>query len=427
MFAFISANKKVKNLLWWIIVLFFLTGMLFSNAILPISITFLAAYGLIFFPISKLVLNFKYKQSVWWLLAIFIMYLAGVVVTSKTNDWLNDIFIKLPVLVFCVVFLMVDFNSRKSILYLIFVFNVFVFLIGLASFINYLTDYQYYNERIFQAKPIPIMTGLNHIYFSMMLAFATLCTVCLLLFERNNLVFLKSKKWFFVINIIILFFLLVILHSIAARTGLLAFYFAFICLSMIYLWLNKKYLISVFVIICVFFLAFLSIRYVSSLHNRFLKTIEDIQVYKEKGNINYYSFSTRVEYWKACVNIFKENPVLGVGNADVKHVLYDYLTKHTPVLDEKNRLDPHNQYLQVLTGSGISGFIIFAGWMLFLLIKSVKRRNYYLMALFFVIAVAFLGESILERQSGIAFVLFFVLLTECLTESFSKNISNEQQ
>jgi len=283
-------------------------------------------------------------------------------------------------------------------------------MVGLASFINYLIDYQYYNDSIFKAKPIPVITGLNHIYFSMMLAFSALNVFAGLIVKTKISENLKISKYYTIVNVVMLILYFVFLHTISARTGLIAFYFSFVFITVFFLVQKRKHYHSVVIIVVMALTGFLSVKYVDSLHNRYMKTIEDIKVYQQKGNINYYSFSTRVEYWKACFHLFKKNPLFGTGNADLKSELYKYLTENKPVLDERNRLDPHNQYLQVLAGTGIFGFLIFTGLMLFLLLKAMKLKNYYLLPLVLVVSISFLGESVLERQAGIAFVLFFILL-----------------
>jgi len=424
-------NQKFKLISWWIIVIAFFIGLTSSNALLSVSIGVLLAHTLFFNKLNDIWLRLKKNMLFWFIFLLFFVYLAGMFISSDINSWLKDIIKKLPWLIIPLALVKNENNSNSSNLLLLSIFNTFIIIIGILSFINYFIDYHYYNQRIFEAKPIPVISGLNHIYYSMMLAFSALVSFTMIVgrqAEYQRWISVKTFKW---INTVYFLVFLIFLHTISARTGLVAFYLSFLVLSMIIMLKHYNIVFSLLLIIIIVMIGFLSVKYIPILNNRYEKTLEDITVYKEKGDINYYSFSTRMEYWKACLEMFTENPVLGVGNPDVQPELNQYLVKNYPILDQKNRLNPHNQYLHMLCGTGLIGFMIFIIILVFMFINAKKRNDYFILSLLFVCSVCFFVESILERQAGIAFFLFFsfVMFFEKKSEggSASHEFSNVQQ
>jgi O-antigen ligase len=62
----------------------------------------------------------------------------------------------------------------------------------------------------------------------------------------------------------------------------------------------------------------------------------------------------RITYWEAAIQIFQTRPFLGVGFGVEKYRVGEYLNKIDPSI--------HNDYLTVLVGTGLIGFIMFMLW-----------------------------------------------------------------
>ncbi|HAG16035.1 MAG TPA: hypothetical protein DCG69_05855 [Bacteroidales bacterium] len=124
------------------------------------------------------------------------------------------------------------------------------------------------------------------------------------------------------------------------------------------------------------------------------------------------STSIRMEIWKNSIALWKENPIRGVGPADVRADIQEKLQTTMPAEFEFANFNMHNQFLESLIGLGIIGFITLC-LILFYIIKIASRQKNSLLAyLILIILVNFIFESMLNRQSGLFFILFFVSLLE---------------
>jgi O-antigen ligase len=151
-----------------------------------------------------------------------------------------------------------------------------------------------------------------------------------------------------------------------------------------------------------------SMRYVPSLHNRYINTIQDIEAFRKGGDINHRSISMRLAAWEKSMEIFKDNPLWGVANADVHDEIkrrYEISNKYD--LSLENQKGPHNQFFYVLAGSGLLGFLLFVLLMIHPVLVFFQRKDYLIFAIFIVMLVSFLVESVLERQVGVTFFCFF--------------------
>lgn len=99
----------------------------------------------------------------------------------------------------------------------------------------------------------------------------------------------------------------------------------------------------------------------------------------------------------------------GVGIGSRQEILNDYYLNYgvytgNPDLGDKGYLDYnfHNQYLEVMTGTGLPGLIL----MLLIIISifiAEKHRLLFPIAVYIIVMVFFMTESVLERQAGIVF------------------------
>ena len=83
----------------------------------------------------------------------------------------------------------------------------------------------------------------------------------------------------------------------------------------------------------------------------------------------------------------------------------------------KNNYNAHNEIFQIYLSIGLIGIILF-----FLLFLNLFIRGGFLMKVFLlVIAVSFIGESILSRQKGIVFFMFFSCILLVYTHNKDRN------
>jgi O-antigen ligase len=132
----------------------------------------------------------------------------------------------------------------------------------------------------------------------------------------------------------------------------------------------------------------------------------------------------RLVMWTVSVKVLKEFP-LGVGTGNVDEVLTSHLNEMNQRELAKQELNPHNQYFQTGIEIGWLGILIIILIILFVTIKAIKFRNWILLIMISNLSFNMFFESMLQRQSGIVFYTFVLLLLIML--NFEKTLPNFDQ
>lgn len=276
--------------------------------------------------------------------------------------------------------------------------------IGGASVLNYITHYRFLNQMVLESKPLPLFSSVYHIEFSLILA-----VVCILQLSFSNYL---EKVWqrrlmavSFMINI-------VSLHILSARTGILAFWLGVpFLINHLPLpgWLMgpKKWLLLLIPLSMVLI--------VPSLRNRIINTADDLLAVKQSHNLSDKSFGRRWEAWKVAVGVIREKPLTGVGLAGVENAMQSGFEKKQTYLPVTDRIQPHNQLLELALQSGIGVLLFFLAWLFLLFLRYRAMLAHTGISILMALGVSMFFESYMERQAGVAvFVvsLFFVLFGE---------------
>ncbi len=197
--------------------------------------------------------------------------------------------------------------------------------------------------------------------YAPMIAFGVVVILCLMIFRKNSLK----------INIGLSISLLLTLE-ILVRTKNRANWVAIICcfILMMILKLKKKAIVPIFIFCIVLF--GVSKKYSNNLYVRRLNTI----VQKGDGG--------RVELWKASVEIFKKNPVNGVGYS-YKNFINAETPKKYIYLSKYAYGHSHNSLLYVLATMGILGILSYIALTSKILWFSFKNRDLDYGVVFFMI------------------------------------------
>lgn len=241
-----------------------------------------------------------------------------------------------------------------------------------------------------------VQGGVSHIYFSLIQALAIL--VC-----RNYWKTSKKALW-----LVFGIFHLITIHWFLARTGILALYFAAGVLFLYYLFThaNKKWLIGMALMAVM--LPLTSYFAFDAVRNKVQNSLEDIEAVKGERSINHRSFAMRIEAWKTAWILIKKHP-FGVGAGDVDDAMAaQYEANHT-MLWPKNRIPPHNQYLETAIASGILASLLLLGLLLAGIWSSWGARNSLMLGIFACLLMALCFESILQTQLGICIFPFAIL------------------
>lgn len=133
----------------------------------------------------------------------------------------------------------------------------------------------------------------------------------------------------------------------------------------------------------------------------------DKEGYIKANQNNTESVKARLIIWNASYDFIREHP-FGVGTGDRKDELQNYYISNGMQTFADKELNPHSQYFQTAMSIGIFSalFLIFSFFYYTWL--GIKYHNFYLIALVTLFSVACLFESVLERQWGILFFMFFL-------------------
>jgi len=118
----------------------------------------------------------------------------------------------------------------------------------------------------------------------------------------------------------------------------------------------------------------------------------------------------RLIVWRSAVEIIKKHPVFGVGIGDVRTELVKEYNRAGEDKLEKERLNAHNQFLEVLLEGGMVGFLFFLlvfGSMIFI---AIDEKNLILGMFVIMMIIFFMFETVLYRLAGVSFFSLFSFL-----------------
>jgi len=336
------------------------------------------------------------KRSIGLLTILFILVILQIFHAGPTSFWLNQLMMKLPIVVIPLYLLTTGITIPKSEKTFTILFTVVV-VTAVISVVNYWMNFAYYNALLLESKHVPIIGGSHHIYFGI---FMTLCFWLGVYYS-----YFGMYKAFWLAGCVIL---TLSMHILVSRTGLLAFYLSGFAFFAWFIWhyrMEKKVL---WLAVLALSLPIIAFQVSGSLRNKIANSYEDFEAVRSGEDINFKSLAMRVEAWKTTVDVIKKHTWLGVGSEAFDLEMQNQYQLNDSPLYPENRIGPHNQFLE----SGAKYGLIAVFVLLTLFFVSVKHwhGNPFLMLITVVFAFVFLIESLLERQLGmIAFTLFFVL------------------
>ena len=116
----------------------------------------------------------------------------------------------------------------------------------------------------------------------------------------------------------------------------------------------------------------------------------------------------RMAKWETHLGIVRDHLPWGTTEGDIKHIRHEaYLAADFQDLALHN-YNAHDQFLEYLTIYGIPGMLLFLG-MLWAPFRNTADRTSYL-AFIMITCLIFLTESLLERQQGLNYFMFFYAL-----------------
>ena len=387
---FVGQNLVHKILLFSSVLI--LVGLSTSPALMSIGclgffLAFLLDYSNFHDNINK-IKNFAFFS----IIILYFLHFLHIFENLNPSQLGVELRVKLPFLLLPLGF--VIYKPRKEDFLILCFF--YIVTISIASFLTlfyYFIHFEEMNIRILESKEIPIFTKVNHIYFSVILAFAIV--LCFYIYHTLKI---KIYAWLGV-------FLFLCIHILSTRTGLLALYLAGLVSFAYYVIKNKEIKLIILGILALIIFPLTVYWLLPSFKNRIINTYEDIQRYRKKQDINHRSVSMRLVAWEMAYYAFMKSPWIGVGMENISTKINEEYEIHQVNIWKENRLnDLHNQFWEYLLGLGIIGFIIFLSWLIY---PIIFHKKFFVIVFLSVLIGSMFSESLLERQTGVCFGLFW--------------------
>ncbi len=350
----------------------------------------------------------KWRKGILGIGLLYIAYLIGLLYTENFKYAGLDLQIKLPLLIFPLIFSTLDkdiFSSTKVKWYLwAFITGCLVFAVMCIARANYLYFYKEAEVSIFYYE---YLTWYFHPSYAAM--YATLAIVFLfnILLKENSI----GRSFLYAFMLIILVGFVTLTNS---KAGLFGLILIMVCCSCFWIYKKKQYLRGSLLLIA----SMLSIaallwtspvfRYRFSDMRTTLENTEDINK-KSTG-----SSDSRVLIWRTSIEMIKENFWIGQGTGDVKDQMLNQYLKKGIEGAYNNKYNNHSQLLQTFVTLGVWGFLILIGGILYLLRMGIRYKYFPLILFSLLVVLNFTLESMLEVQAGVMFYgLFaaFLLMT----------------
>lgn len=355
---------------------------------------------IILFLITSL-LNNKYKKlnnpAILIFTFLFFLYLFGIIHSNNVSNALTIVVEKLSLLIFPVAIYLsnIDFKNKLNSIFISFIDGCVVSSI-ISIIVSLIGFYFKQDSSLFFYGNIS--TYLHSSYFAMYLSFG-LIIIYSCLFYQNSANPIKPFK-----SIFLLIYFSVFIVLLSSKTGLFSLIIIHTSAILYYVIKNKTYLKGLLATLLLI-LGFVLVYQTSSVIKNRINEL--LQVVNSGDTTEGTTTGARIEIWKIATELIKTKPIIGYGTGDVTDVLtHQYNQKGFDDFAEKH-LNAHNQFLQTSIALGLIGGLTLVFMLIIPLFISYHEKHYLYIFFIILIALNFITESMLERQTGVVFYAFF--------------------
>lgn len=287
----------------------------------------------------------------------------------------------------------------------IFIVCIFIFIRAIYLTIN---DYNFevtFLQNIKGNKEIFFFTNLSILEHPSYLAMKINWVIIILTWFKSRII--KNR----LLRIIIISLLSLVIFLIASKSGIVIWLFIMVALIIINI-RNNPYKFLLYILTIPFFLV-LSYRIIVDI-DRVGAFLNSMKTGLNKENIDWKNLDQRTREWYSSIQLIKENPITGIGLANVEERMVAEYLKHGWEEEALYRFNAHNQFLEAQMTFGIAGTLSLI-WMLLTPLIVRKRSGFPHLTTVFVFLISFLlmFESMFNRQWGIMFfMIFYFVLTK---------------
>jgi len=364
------------------------------------------------------------------LFSLFIFYYlwqaVGLIYTTDTKMGLSNLFGRLSLVLFPLVLIFPGAMIKNNIktLIRIFVISTFLFMLFCFSYALYRSVSLQDGLWTFNSHPEESV-WLNHFYSSELTVsqhpsyiamYVLLSTfIC---FESYYDFSLKSKSR--IMWLILGFLLLISQYFLSSRAGILLNLILIPLYFIIKLrQLGRKKSVWLWIILILIALAPLVAK--NQRVDYLLGSVFNKQVDYERKK------DPRFLIWESSLKIAQKNLLFGVGIGDVRTELAQEYERIGEVAMAKERLNAHNQFLEVLLENGIIGLLLFISIFVSMFYIAFSEKNLLYGLFILMIFMFFLFETVLYRLAGVSFfALFSFLLIYTKTNNQTIEINSDK-
>lgn len=389
-----------RNDIMFIAALVMTVSLFISRAAMSISLALIVISAFATQDLRQLTKNFFASPFLISITLLFVVPMITGLWSENIQSWLDSMRTKLPLLLLPFAFAgNFEFSTKQwKIIAMTLILLVFAGSVWTLGY--YLNHLELAEDAYLRSQTLPTPFGGDHVRFSWIVALSIFIIGWL---------FAKTEKRNYKIGLLILaVWLIIFLHILAARTGLIAFYFiAFAFVLRFSLFKLKPFyrIVTIFLLLALPWVAYLLFP---TFQNRIKFISYDYGFFKEAHYLPGGNDAIRVISFKAGMETSAIQPLTGHGFGDINEAIQNwYETKHPEILPN-DRIMPSSEFLVYAVGAGIPGLVILLIALLIPFFVRV-RDQFSWRVLNIVIAFPFLYDVGLEVQYGIFIYISSVL------------------
>lgn len=356
----------------------------------------------------------KYERLIFFsFIGFFALQIISLLYTDNMTNGIKNSEGKLSLLVFPLVL----FDLKPNIKQLIFWLKYYVYSMALCSvFLLFRSISHYFSKgSLLTYHDFTNSLDFHAVFYSYYIFLSVLISI--FLFQRNELN--KIEKRIFIVGLVLSFIGLII----SASKNVLVVTSLFLILGFIIRAFKQRIGVKeVLIVLLIGASAAFGISKVPTVKSRIveltqlngmenLEKIKNGQLIVAEDIPKFNGTSMRITFWYVVVKKMMEEEVmlLGYSPGDRRAVINKEFYKNglNPWYENYNI---HNQFVQVLAELGLVGLTLYLLMHLSLFIAAIKSKNFLLMAFLSGFMIFQMTESIIERNKGIVFFIFFLLL-----------------
>ena len=384
-----------------------------------ISTLFLILYALlvVFGWINKNI-TFRWNLKSFWFVGFYLVYLLGVFYTKDSDQALKYLENKLPFLIFPFFFC---FDTKKIVRLPSIVTGLLIGVTAL-SFIGYWKGFVCYGETgALDCLMTISLSPIHHPSYFVVFHFVAL------VFTWHG--YLSNWKFYKLKWIIPFTLFSFITQCLALSLAGILYLLLLVVITLLYLikrkWGVKYFIFSTLLIPFLVTILFLSVPQFEGEFNGAFKYVNSFidspTEFVETREKDMSGSEVRLVMWTATISEILDHPFgVGTGNVDI------YLGKRLTLLNQpdlaKYNYNPHNQFLQTTLEIGVFGLFLLLGLIIHISYLAWRQKNWILLILVSNLFFNSLFESMLQRQSGIVFYTFWIVLLLSIIPSTKKLI-----